>query len=60
MENYIDFQIFIKTAAVSGIAFLWSNFTVVALKTVWHIVSYSPENRKPVVKEEACRDDNPN
>ena len=35
-------QTFIKTAAVSGIAFFWVNFTVESLKMVWHIIS-SPE-----------------
>ena len=36
-------QAFIKTAAVSGIAFFWVNFTVESLKMVWHIISSSPE-----------------
>ena len=36
-------QAFIKTAAVSGIAFFWVNFTVESLKMAWHIISYSPE-----------------
>ena len=36
-------QAFIKTAAVSGIAFFWVNFTVESLKMVWHIISASPE-----------------
>ena len=44
-------QTFIKTAAVSGIAFFWVNFTVVAFKFAWHIVSTSPETRDPVLKE---------
>ena len=35
-------QAFIKTAAVSGIAFFWVNFTVESLKMAWHIISYSP------------------
>ena len=34
-------QAFIKTAAVSGIAFFWVNFTVESLKMAWHIISYS-------------------
>ena len=41
-------QAFIKTAAVSGIAFFWVNFTVESLKMVWHIISASPE---PIVKQ---------
>ena len=36
-------QAFIKTAAVSGIALFWVNFTVESLKMAWHIISYSPE-----------------
>ena len=40
-------QVFIKTAAVSGIAFLWLNFTVESLKLAWHIISTSPETCKP-------------
>ena len=32
-------QAFIKTAAVSGIAFFWVNFTVESLKMVRHIIS---------------------
>ena len=39
------FQTFIKTAAVSGIAFFWGNFTVEAFKMAWHIISYSPEEK---------------
>ena len=31
-------QTFIKTAAVSGIAFVWVNFTVKSLKMAWHII----------------------
>ena len=37
----------IKTAAVSGIAFFWANFTAESLKMVWHIIA-SPE---PIVKQ---------
>ena len=44
----VVFQIFIKTAAVSGIAFFWVNFTVESLKLAWHIISASPE---PIVKQ---------
>ena len=36
-------QTFIKTAAVSGIAFFWVNFTVESFKMAWHIISTSPE-----------------
>ena len=39
-------QAFIKTAAVSGIAFFWVNFTVESLKMAWRIISYSPEDEK--------------
>ena len=50
-------QTFIKTAAVSGIAFFWVNFTVESLKMAWHIISTSPW--EPVVKQrvmcESCR-----
>ena len=41
-------QAFIKTAAVSGIALFWVNFTVESLKLAWHIISASPE---PIVKQ---------
>ena len=43
-------QVFIKTAAVSGIAFFWVNFTVESLKLAWHIISTSPETCQPIVK----------
>ena len=43
MQKVNALQVFIKTAAVSGIAFLWVNFTVESLKMAWHIISYSPE-----------------
>ena len=39
MEKVNTLQVFIKTAAVSGIAFLWVNFTVESLKMAWHIIS---------------------
>ena len=39
-------QTFIKTAAVSGIAFVWVNFTVKAFKFALHIVLTSPEDEK--------------
>ena len=54
-------QVFIKTAAVSGIAFFWVNFTVESLKMAWNIISYSPEEKtcNPVerVMCESCSDD---
>ena len=37
-------QVFIKTAAVSGKAFVWVNFTVKAFKMAGHIISTSPED----------------
>ena len=40
--------ILIKTAAVTGIVFVWANFTVNAFQMSWHIISTSPE------KEEIC------
>ena len=40
-------QVFIKTAAVSGIGLVWVNFIVKAFKMAWHIISISPE-------EETC------
>ena len=46
-------QTFIKTAAISGIALVWVNFTVKAFKMAWHIISTSPEeeNWEPIVKQ---------
>ena len=46
-------EVLTKTAAVTGIAFLWVNFTVVSLKMAWHIISTSPgdETWKPIVKQ---------
>ena len=44
-------QAFIKTAAVSGIAFFWVNFTVESLKMAWHIISTSLETCEHVVKQ---------
>ena len=37
-------QVFIKTAAVSGIAFFLVNFTVESLKMAWRIIFSSPED----------------
>ena len=36
-------QAFVKTATVSGIFFVWVNFTVEAFKMSWHIISTSPK-----------------
>ena len=47
-------QTFIKTAAVSGIAFFWVNVTVESLEMAWHIISSSLETWKPVLKEVMC------
>ena len=47
-------QTFIKTAAVSGIAFFWVNFTVESLKLAWHIISTSPETCQPIVNKKSC------
>ena len=38
-------QVFIKTAAISGIGLFWVNFTIEAFKFAWHIVSTSPEEK---------------
>ena len=35
-------QASIKAAAVSGMVFVWVNFTVEAFKMAWHIISTSP------------------
>ena len=45
MQKVNALQVFIKTAAVSGIAFFWVIFTVESLKMAWHIISYSPEEK---------------
>ena len=49
-------QVFTKTAAVTGIALFWVNFTVESLKMAWHIISYSLDDGA-VFKAvcEACR-----
>ena len=39
MPRVNTLQAFIKTAAVSGIAFFWVNFTVESLKMAWHTIS---------------------
>ena len=50
MVPRFDFlQAFIKTAAVSGIGFVWVNFTVKAFKMAFHIIYTLPE------EEETCK-----
>ena len=44
MQKVNGLQAFIKTAALSGIAFFWVNFTVESLKMAWRIISSSPED----------------
>ena len=39
-------DVFIKTAAVSGIGLVSVNFTMKAFKMAWHIISTSPEEEK--------------
>ena len=54
METRVNaLQVLAKTAAVGGIAFLWTNFTVMSLKMAWHIISTSPEDEtlKLIVKQ---------
>ena len=41
-------QAFIKTSAVSGIVFVWVNFTIKAFKMACHIISTSLETWKAV------------
>ena len=48
MQKVNTLQVFIKTAAVSGIAFFWVNFTVESLKLAWHIIA------SPVTKQKAA------
>ena len=60
MAKRVDvLQAFIKTAAISGIALVWVNFTLKdislaliksAFKMAWHVISTSPE-------DENCKDD---
>ena len=45
MKKFNTLLFLIKTAAFSGIAFFWVNFTVESLKMAWHIISYSPEEK---------------
>ena len=44
MQKVDALQVFIKTAALSGIAFFWVNFTVESFKMAWRIISSSPED----------------
>ena len=44
MQKVNALQVFIKTAAVSGVAIFWFNFTVESLKMAWRIISSSSED----------------
>ena len=44
-------QNLIKSAAISGIAFFWVNFTAESLKMAWHILS---PNWKPPATKAVC------
>jgi len=46
----------IKTAAVSGIVFVWANFTIKAFKMSWHIISSYTEKEEiwPMKKMVVC------
>ena len=46
-------QAFIKTSAVSGIVFVWVNFTIEAFKMACHIILTSPETWKAVMCHDA-------
>ena len=41
-------QAYIKTAALSGIAFFWVNFTVEAFKMARHIIFTSPDVKQSI------------
>ena len=45
-------QASIKASAVSGIFFIWANYTIEAFKFAWHIVSTSTEEKtwSPITK----------
>ena len=46
----------IKLAAVTGISFVWANFTVKAFKMGWYIASFSLEKSLPeIVMCEECQ-----
>ena len=47
--------ILIKTAAVTGIVFVWANFTVNTFQMSWHIISTSPGPMKKMVVCEECQ-----
>ena len=49
MQKVNALQAFIKTAAVTGIAFFWVNFTVESLKMAWHIISYSQDAANEII-----------
>ena len=50
MKKVNALQVFIKTAAVSGVAIFWVNFTVESLKMAWRIISSSPEDEKTLMR----------
>ena len=49
-------MILAKTAALTGIALLWANFTVNALKLSWHIATFSlkKEDEEEEFEEITC------
>ena len=47
-------QNLIKSAAISGIAFFWVNFTAESLKMVWHILSLKENSWKPPATKAVC------
>ena len=47
-------QNMIKSAAISGIAFFWVNFTVESLKMVWHILSPKENSWKRPATKAVC------
>ena len=49
-------QVFIKTAAISGIGLFWVNFTIEAFKFARHIVSTSPEEETYKAFCENCQE----
>ena len=51
---------FIKLAALTGMSFVWANFTVKAFKLGWHIATFSLEKKedlwiKEIVMCEECQ-----
>ena len=47
-------QNLIKSAAISGIAFFWVNFTAESLKMVSHILSLKENSWKPPATKAVC------